>query len=670
MPFIRRSQTSLSPAELSAIEGVVIIDLPPPGGVQAAGSGVACVVGEFADMTYAVAVDSSGVVTTDPRPVAIYSAQDLINKVGGFDETLGDFGLTLGNGYAEVVGKQYQSLVVVPVNLASSRGIRLWRELPPNNAAAQPVVPMQAGYVAAGRQFVNGSARVKVAAAVSFAASLPRSSGTDGSTTNAASAVTHNFDRAAGSFITDGVLEGDALVMGTSFTPTGAGPHGNSTAGTYRVVSVTSATRIVVERQDGVAFDFTTVAGTVPWRIHPGAAADSGPLNQLSEAGGFVVPARPLDSTVAAASALTPSTVPTAATATTWDTLSGLTGQTMPGGTALVFDTNVQAPNAVLHSSLAALYSTAIATLSNESDPARQVNFAWCARKSTAAVTTIVSALKQWALTASATGKGRTAIVSPPLGSSADTVTEIIGSTWPGVGDTTVSRDERVWYAWPGAKVYVKEAVGLTIDTSDASTTTDGVLDTTADSLLAAVCSQLAPERNPAQSSPPATTALVAVLGFARGTPNLGMNEYIALRQAGVVALRQDPNVGFTFQSGITTSLVAGQKNINRRRMADFIQDSCANALTGFSKLPLTDDLKDTMVAEVLQFLEGLKSSNSPPNQRIVDYLVDPDSGNTPELEAAGIYVIIVKVRTLATADFIVFQTQVGEGVVTTVSGA
>ena len=49
-----------------------------------------------------------------------------------------------------------------------------------------------------------------------------------------------------------------------------------------------------------------------------------------------------------------------------------------------------------------------------------------------------------------------------------------------------------------------------------------------------------------------------------------------------------------------------------------------------------------------------------------MDYSVDDKSGNTPDLEAQGIYVVIGKVRTLASADFIVFQTSIGEGVVVT----
>lgn len=111
---------------------------------------------------------------------------------------------------------------------------------------------------------------------------------------------------------------------------------------------------------------------------------------------------------------------------------------------------------------------------------------------------------------------------------------------------------------------------------------------------------------------------------------------------------------------------IPGQKNINRRRMVDFIQDSIAQRVVQFSKLPLTNALKDAALAEIVAFLNSLLSEDIPAAQRISGYTVDAESGNTPESEAKGIFVIQVFVRTLATADFIVVQTSIGENVVVT----
>jgi hypothetical protein len=176
----------------------------------------------------------------------------------------------------------------------------------------------------------------------------------------------------------------------------------------------------------------------------------------------------------------------------------------------------------------------------------------------------------------------------------------------------------------------------------------------------------LAPERNPGEASATTKKVLTPVLGYAIGVPNLDLNAWKLLRLRGVAGIRMDKTVGPVFQSGVTTSLVAGQKNINRRKMADYIQDSLANALKPMAKLPMSEQFKDTVLAQTDDFLQGLLSPDNPAAQRISAYAVDGVSGNTPLTEAKGIYVVIVKVRTLATADFIVLQTEIGEGVVTT----
>ena len=52
--FIRRFGEFPSEAVLTAIEGVNIIDLPPPGSIIGVGTGFACIVGEVPDVTCAV----------------------------------------------------------------------------------------------------------------------------------------------------------------------------------------------------------------------------------------------------------------------------------------------------------------------------------------------------------------------------------------------------------------------------------------------------------------------------------------------------------------------------------------------------------------------------------------------------------------------------------------
>jgi hypothetical protein len=220
-----------------------------------------------------------------------------------------------------------------------------------------------------------------------------------------------------------------------------------------------------------------------------------------------------------------------------------------------------------------------------------------------------------------------------------------------------------VIYAWPGARTFVPEAVGTRLRTADGLTTSDGILDVGFDGWEISLMSNTAPEKNIGQAAAPTPEILSSVLGVQRGVERLDMPNYITLRANGVAALRIDRTVGPIVQSGITSSLIAGEKNIARRRMADFIQDSIARRLVQFCKLPLTDANKDSAVSETHAFLRELLSENNPAAQRIAGFEVDAISGNTPELEAQGIFVIIVKVRTLASMDFIVLQTNIGEGV-------
>lgn len=688
--FIRRFGYFPGNEVISQIEGVTIVDLPPPGSIQGAGVGVAAVVGEFVDCTYATTVSASGVVSARITPVELFSATDLINKVGGFDETIGEFGVSQGNGFEQLRSKKFSRLIAVPVNLASSNGCRYFRVLPLCTSATvtTPVVPVVGATLAAGREFrASGfsSSRIRVAKRVVFTALSPIATGVGGSTTNAVAAATQTFTGGVGLDWTtivrpDGTLgahKGDILVIGYNsagaVTPAPSG--GNLGGGTYRVASdPSSGNTISLEQLDGSNFAFVTAA-TIPWRLHYASDADSAPVlvpgaatpggYGAGDAGGYTIPTRPLtdsagaqtDGSYAAALALAPAVTPTALTGSSWDPLSGLAGRIMPGGSGgLTFTVAVQGINRAANSSIDALYTSAIDALLSEESPARDVNLVWAARKSA----TIAAKLKSHVLEASALGVGREAIISPTL--STVTVEGAIATSAPGVG---ANRDERVIYTWPGARVFIQEAVNYRLKTADGNTTTDGILDQTFDGWLTALLSNLPPERNPGQASAPVPQVFAPVLGYQRGVDvsQLSMAAYINLRANGVAALRIDRSVGPVIQSGITTSLTAGQKNINRRRMADFIEDSCASRLVQFTKQPISQQLKDSAVGEIDAFLNSLLSPNNPAAQRIADYQIDDRSGNTPELEAQGIFVIIIRVRTLATADFIVLQAQIGEAV-------
>ena len=171
------------------------------------------------------------------------------------------------------------------------------------------------------------------------------------------------------------------------------------------------------------------------------------------------------------------------------------------------------------------------------------------------------------------------------------------------------------------------------------------------------------PEENPGQQ-----TALIE--DFFQVEPvglTFGINEYVALKAAGICAPRKDRVSGSIYQSGITSSLTPGLLTQARRKMADFIQDTLGERMIPFSKRLNTEARRDSIRAIVEQFLSELQSQQNPELARISDFAVDQRSGNTPAMEARGIFVLIVRVRTLSSLDAIVLQTEIGEGVVTTV---
>lgn len=654
--FTRRFSFFPGNEVITQIEGVVIVDLPPPGAVEGVGAGTVAIVGEFTDMTYAVDVNpTTGAVTTDPQPVEVFSSQDLLNKVGGWDETIGEFGDSGGNGFAALRNKRYSRLVCVPINLASAVAVRVWRDLPTNKSATDPtpVVPLTAAGVDAGREFKSGTNRVRIGGAHNFTSEGEFASGIDGAVTAAGAAVTQTFASAGSAFLTakDGnpVEEGDLLVLGQIG---GAGALG-ANAATYRVTAdATVDTQLTVEQLDGSSWTWTT--GTnLPFRVHPQSDGDSADQEKLADLPGYQLPARPLDATIAAATSLTPTLTPPAGTQTTWDPLSGLTMRTDPT-TGLAYTATVQAPNAGNDATLDALYDTAVDALLAEELPSRDVNIVFSARHSS----TIRTKLRSHVLSASQVGIGRTCCISPEL----DTFTTsgAIADADPGVG---ANRAERVFYSWPGARTFIPEAVGFALGVASGPDVEDGILDMHMDSWLASILSNLPPERNPGQATEPVPTVMSGITGLQRGVSGLTIADYIQLRDKGVAGLRVDRDVGPIIQSGITTSLTSGEKNINRRRMADFIQDSLAGRYGQFNKLPLTQGLKDSIVAETDAFMDSLLSPNNPAAQRINGYTIDDVSGNTAESEAQGIYVVIVKVRTLSTADFIVAQVTAGENV-------
>lgn len=445
---------------------------------------------------------------------------------------------------------------------------------------------------------------------------------------------------------------------------------------------VSSPQTMTIERQDGSNFTNFNWIGTgvynnvaslksqLPWRIHPALSADTGGHNILAQyigtvqnPGGYSIPARPLDAAVAPGTLLSTSSI--TPTAVVWDPLSGFTGITIPtagastqaGAPGLAYDPTVQAPNAAASTNFDVAYSAAFDSLLSNGSPIGDINLVWPARTSS----NIRAKQSQHVNDASFRNLGRMTVMSPAMQAVTST-SQAIGAD-PGVATI---RNERAVYAWPGVQTFVPEAVGFNIQTASPSVmTTTGNLDTPFNSWVISVLSNLAPELDAGQAAAPATTVLAPITALQRGLQNpLNITDYIAFKANGISAPIIDRDFGPMIQSSVTTSLQVNQTAINRRRFADFVNDSVARRLQAFVKLPMTTSLKQTIQSEMVAFYNQLLSPSNPSTQRIVAFSVDIKSGNTPALEAAGIFVVQSKVQMTPIALVIELVSQVGPTVV------
>ncbi len=525
MPFVSRWQSWPSLADLTAIEGVKIIDLVPPARITGVGTGVVAVVGQFLKCGVRT---TSGATSNVNTPTEIFSAQELLDTFGGWSPYSNPGGalpapgnpgaLPLdGNGFLAVRGKRFARLVVVNVE--------------------QTV----------------GTCTLTV-------------SGT-----------------AADLIIPPGIRVADA--------------DESNIFATIEEVRVTAS-----DFNAGVA----TIPGVKMRRLVGSAVAPLADHVLAPEATG-AIQGYTLD-------------------VTNFSSIEDITESEM--------DTN---------------YITALQTLLSDSAPSNEVNIVFAARHRDNIVTA-TGGLKDHVREASSKGRGRIAVVSPPLGTSKATAK---GDAAPGVG--SYGRSDRVIYCYPGVQVFVPELPQAYI-----SRDSDGRITWTSDATMASVLSQTPPERNPAEPN----DYMSYVLGIETAVGALVRQDYEDFRRKGICAPRIDPATGPQFQSGVTSVDPAAYPNLRqiyRRRMADFIQDSLAARLGAFNKTLNTPAKRAAIRGEIEAFLADLKSENNPEAQRIAAYRVDAESGNTQSLLAQGIVVFIVEVQLLPTMDFIVLQANIGE---------
>ena len=301
---------------------------------------------------------------------------------------------------------------------------------------------------------------------------------------------------------------------------------------------------------------------------------------------------------------------------------------------------------ALTENQLDAAYQAAFDATVDPNLVSRYANHVLCARRSEATI----RAGRQNAIDASSEGnRGRVFYGRAPLGySSSQAITDV--ALW---------QRDRHFYTWPGWRMYVSQIAELGT-TGGTGFTADGIIDVGADAALAYINCALNPEENPGQN-----TGLLTFLSGIEDTGEAGTIQlYKALKSAGICAPRVDQDGNLIYQSEVTTSQIAGRKTQKRRKAADFIQDTLASIAIPYSKKLATDSRRSGMTAAIDEFLRGLLSEAAPDNQRIAAYSVEETTDQYEGYEALGVFVWRVQVQLLASFDSIVFDTEIGEGVI------
>jgi len=310
-----------------------------------------------------------------------------------------------------------------------------------------------------------------------------------------------------------------------------------------------------------------------------------------------------------------------------------------------------QGTGTTLAARLEAQYVAAIGKTQPGSDVTSAIVVLWAARRTQA----IRQALAANAVACSEMGRGRIVIVGADpatANTAAAAATAKAAAIGLAAADGYAQPADRVIVTFPKAKI-------KSVDLGNIAVSID------ATSWMAGLLSNLSEEINPGVANEYMTDIVQVEDAFV--TSPLAKQDYANLIAAGVCVLYNDRATGWQWMQGVTaanSAVYPTRTPIKRRRMADLIQDTLAEVAAPYQKLPGTTERVDAFVAAAEAFLEGLKSPNVPAAQRIVDYYLDPSSGNTDQLTALGIFVIITYVRLLPSMDYIVFNTQIGETVI------
>jgi len=693
--FVRRFRTLPSLTELTSIEQIALIDRTPKTPVIGVGTGTMMIVGEFEDGDF-------------DTPTEVFGENDETQKFGGFGYTYGNESYQNpcarrhlgedwnGNGWMKGLNLKPPRKIICRVDtsvgdvrfslaaaLRSSRGpfaLAAADQLsvttdaggPANCTAVTATVatvagagfaPGPTGFVGGERMGITIDALAEVTVtfqagdqtAVQVVSRINSFLGYTAASVNAGEIDIVSIQAGSGAqVILRDIDAGTLAAIGhVAATTPGAGNVANAAAViVYRTGSPTGTIRI-----DDVAGAMATDMGFTTATVitaNIGAAFEVPAGTRVRNAGGDEwVSMRTLSWPEGTATAVNDGTQDVEVRDATDD---GSGGGAVAGTVTTVVDypddrmVEVTNPSnlsvALTENQIDAAYQSAFDATLDPNAVSKDANHVLCARRSEATI----RANRQNAIDASSEGnRGRIAYGRAPIGySSAQAITDV--ALW---------QRDRHFYTWPGWVMYVSEIAELGA-AGGTGFTADGNITIGADGPLAYINCYLNPEENPGQN-----TGLLTFISSLEDTGEAStITLYKALKTAGICAPRVDQQGNLVYQSEVTTSQIAGRKTQKRRKFADFVQDTLAELGIPYSKQLATDSRRSGMTSAIDTFLSGLKSDAAPENQRISDYSVEETTDQYTGYEALGVFVWRVSIRMLSSFDTIVFDTEIGEGVI------
>lgn len=139
---------------------------------------------------------------------------------------------------------------------------------------------------------------------------------------------------------------------------------------------------------------------------------------------------------------------------------------------------------------------------------------------------------------------------------------------------------------------------------------------------------------------------------------SLQRQDYIDLKEAGICALEQTED-GYSFVSGVTSSLQSGREQQTRRKMADYLLLSMSAGLKWVPKKKNVTSTRRLAKSGAIDFLEIQKKA-----ERVVsDYRVDNESVNNATDRSNGLERMLVKVKTVDHILFFALEGEIGTNV-------